>query len=252
MRKLVSHDAARNNVYLFLRGNGRDTYTYLGPVAFRDWDPLSSQPVHFTWTILNWPLPEGLADRLNVQLKPALTPTYSTGRVQIPTGGLTEVSSTARKRGGRAPTTSTITPDWAEREQRNRELGLAGEHLVLQFERDQLFKAGKRELSELVEHVAQVNSAAGYDIKSFDPETGGQRYIEVKTTTASMHTPFFISRNEVGVSRDFGDAYWIYRVFDYDAKEGRASFYRRCGAVEDVFGLCATSYSAVAKDQENE
>ena len=136
--------------------------------------------------------------------------------------------------------------DWAQRDEKNRNIGLAGEELVIKYEKQQLKSKGLTELANQVEHVALDNSNAGYDIKSFD-ENGVEKYIEVKTTESSKGTAFYISRNEVNVSRQHGDQFWIYRVYTLNKKNGKANFYRLNGSVEDHFELVPESYRAYPK-----
>jgi len=105
--------------------------------------------------------------------------------------------------------------NYLEREARNASLGLAGEAFVLAFERARLHHLGKPGLADRVEHVAvTLGDGAGFDIRSFEV-TGADRLIEVKTTAYGKQTPFFLSRNEVEVSRCGADRYHLYRVFRF-------------------------------------
>src|SRR5690606_1816629 len=101
--------------------------------------------------------------------------------------------------------------NYLEREARNRALGLAGELFVLKFEQARLIAAGKESLAAKLEHPAAMRGdGAGYDIVSFDPD-GRERLIEVKTTRYPRETPFFVSRNEVEVSKAEHERYYLYR-----------------------------------------
>jgi Domain of unknown function (DUF3883) len=105
--------------------------------------------------------------------------------------------------------------DYLAEEARNASLGLAGENFVLEFERRSLWEAGKRNLSERVEHVAKTKGdGLGYDILSFE-NNGRERLIEVKTTGLSIRTPFYISKREVRVSEEMADQFHLYRVFSF-------------------------------------
>nr|WP_241814017.1 DUF3883 domain-containing protein [Vibrio cyclitrophicus] len=95
-------------------------------------------------------------------------------------------------------------------------------------------------------HVAKKTDYAGYDVKSFD-ENGTEKFIEVKTTEKTIGTAFFISRNEVEVSRELGSQYWVYRVYDLNKKTGKAKFYLLNGPVEDHFDLVPENYKARVK-----
>lgn len=107
--------------------------------------------------------------------------------------------------------------NYLEREARNRQLGVAGELFVVRFEQARLIQAGCESLAERVEHVAATKGdGAGYDILSFE-SSGRERLIEVKTTRYGPETPFFVSSNEVSVSRAERDRYHVYRCFSFRA-----------------------------------
>lgn len=111
-----------------------------------------------------------------------------------------------------------IKRDYLEREARNRSLGEAGEHLVLEFEVQRLHKMGCKRLADRVEHTSRLRGdGAGYDILSFDPD-GRERYLEVKTTAFVETTPFYISRNEVQFSAERAAQFRLCRVFDFRRK----------------------------------
>jgi hypothetical protein len=105
--------------------------------------------------------------------------------------------------------------DPTERDFKNRELGKAGEALIVDFERARLAALERKDLASKVRWVAQEDGdGAGYDILSFDP-SGRERLIEVKTTHGTRTTPFFLSRNERSLSDERPDAFRIYRVFEF-------------------------------------
>jgi len=105
--------------------------------------------------------------------------------------------------------------NYLELEARNRSLGLAGEEFTMRFEGERLRRAGQKRLAEKIEHVARTRGdGEGYDILSFE-ESGEERLIEVKTTTFGPYTPLFVTRNEVDVSEERADEYYIYRLFDF-------------------------------------
>jgi hypothetical protein len=53
----------------------------------------------------------------------------------------------------------------------NRKLGAQAENAVVEFEKQRLLKMGKTIQSELVKRISTINTAAGYDIESFDGTT---------------------------------------------------------------------------------
>jgi hypothetical protein len=108
--------------------------------------------------------------------------------------------------------------DYLKLEAQNSALGLAGERFVIDFERARLIRARQQRLADRVEHVATTRGDGdGFDILSYE-ENGRDRLIEVKTTKFGQHTPFYVTRNEVEVSRAKHERYHLYRVFDFRSK----------------------------------
>jgi len=111
--------------------------------------------------------------------------------------------------------------DPAEADARNRELGRAGEALVLAHERHALAAAGRSDLAVQVRWTSQEDGdGAGYDIASFTPE-GRPRLVEVKTTNGWERSAFHISRNELDVANDNRESWRLVRVWNF-AREPRA------------------------------
>jgi len=102
--------------------------------------------------------------------------------------------------------------DVARRDERNRDLGRAGEELIVAHERAALIGAGREDLARRVRWASvEDGDGAGYDIASFRPD-GRERLIEVKTTNGWERTPFHISRNELKVSEQRRDIWCLLRV----------------------------------------
>ncbi|EAY24057.1 DUF3883 domain-containing protein, partial [Microscilla marina] len=102
-----------------------------------------------------------------------------------------------------------------------KELGDAGEALVLLWERERLKQNNQKKSAKKVEKKAD---GEGYDILSFDKE-GKEVYIEVKTTTQSAEAPFFMSAHEVAFARLHPQQYWVYRLYNYDEATNSADFF---------------------------
>lgn len=248
IQQLVSHDSEKNVVSLFLRTSRSDEYTYMGPLAFLDWNPSSSKPVHITWKIINWPLPMNLPESIGLNLDLPISPTYDASIRNLSVATLKETSfpkTTAPKKPGLTNNKSGSV-DWAKIEQRNRELGLLGEKAVIEHEKKQLLEHGRPELADSIQHTALVNTAAGYDIKSFDPITGLEKYIEVKTTTGNKNTPFFISPNEINISIAKDKQYWVYRLYNFRSTS-EVEFYKVTGDMSSALHLTPDSYKATPK-----
>ncbi len=108
--------------------------------------------------------------------------------------------------------------DVAGRDARNRQLGKAGEQLVLSHEIRVLERSGRSDLARKVCWVSEeIGDGLGYDIASFSLD-GRPRLIEVKTTNGWNRTPFQISRNEVEVSKRERDTWCLFRVWNFVRK----------------------------------
>ena len=108
--------------------------------------------------------------------------------------------------------------DYSERQEQNSKVGHRGEKFVVRHEVDRLAKAGRQDLADKVEWVSKTQGdGLGYDVLSFDAETGKPVFIEVKTTNGSCNSAFYITRNELERSR-VSDNYYLYRLYDYDSE----------------------------------
>jgi Domain of unknown function (DUF3883) len=105
--------------------------------------------------------------------------------------------------------------DPAERDFRNRDLGQRGEAMIFEQERNRLLPIN----SNLAKNVRWVSrddgDGAGYDILSFEND-GRERLIEVKTTIGGQTTPFYISRNEISLSREKPEAFKLVRLYNFN------------------------------------
>jgi hypothetical protein len=134
--------------------------------------------------------------------------------------------------------------NYLEREARNTSLGQAGEEFTLRFERARLIRAGRQALADRVEHVAStLGDGAGFDIRSFE-RSGRDRLIEVKTTAYGKQTPFFVSKNELRISRDRAANYHLYRLFRF-REDPR--LYGLRGALDETCVLDPVQFSAQVK-----
>lgn len=131
--------------------------------------------------------------------------------------------------------------DYADRDERNRQLGRNGESWVVQFERTRLNDEARPDLAAEIDWLSErLGDGAGYDIMSFEA-SGAARFIEVKTTNGGPETPFIVSRNEKEFSADVGDAFCLYRVFNF-AISPKLFIVR--GSLADNFVLDAMDYRA--------
>ncbi|MCP5520859.1 MAG: DUF3883 domain-containing protein [Verrucomicrobiales bacterium] len=134
--------------------------------------------------------------------------------------------------------------NYLEIEARNQSLGRAGEELVLAFEHERLWRAGRRALADRIEHVSRTQGDhLGYDVLSFEAG-GGPRLIEVKTTRFGALTPFFASRNEVDVSQEREQDYRLYRLFSFGVQP---KLFVLTGSLRQTCELEPASFAALPK-----
>ena len=129
---------------------------------------------------------------------------------------------------GAAPQQASVSPaenqilnrlvrkfDPAARDARNRALGKRGEERVFLSERARLIAEDRADLARKIRWVSEEDGdGAGYDILSFN-RTGGERLLEVKTTTGHELTPFYLSENERQVSVERSDVFNLVRLYDF-------------------------------------
>lgn len=129
--------------------------------------------------------------------------------------------------------------DFAERDERNRNLGRAGEAWAMKVVQEELAQGGRVDLAERTIWVSDVvGDGLGYDIASFDL-AGNPIRIEVKTTKGGRAAPFFVSANEVRASADEEEGYVLFRVFNFPKSP---SFYRLLGPLETSCHLRPASF----------
>jgi hypothetical protein len=250
IQQLIRHDELQSSIFLFLRTNKRHKYTYLGQLKYLSHDSDRENPVFFQWQILEWDISNENIEEIGLELQPGeksqRARTLKPAKKELSrTPGLSKESPPIGSRRGGVETEhfrAKKSPDYSDVEARNRKLGLAGEELVLEYEKTMLMDAGRLDLAEMVQHTSKVEGdGAGYDIKSFTT-TGEMKYIEVKTTKAGARTAFYLSQNELAFSRSHQDAHYLCRVYGYDEVSKSGTFYVVRGDFENTFQLTPTEY----------
>ena len=219
----VGHNESLNTIHLFLRDSLKGPYTYFGRLKYLTHDTTRSKPVHFQWELLDW-------DKLELNKEIKLEPREDKPNLLI---GLREALPPMPKPRGAVLGRSfkeRRKPDYADRDAKNRKIGLRGELLVIQYEKMRLSQLGRSDLAELIIHVSEVEGdGAGYDIRSFKDD-GSPLFLEVKSTRGGLETSFFISAAELEFSERHPDDYELIRVFNLQ-DEG-AEFYRLKGRLK--------------------
>ncbi len=141
------------------------------------------------------------------------------------------------------PKTTKI--DYINKARKDAEVGLLGEELVISYEKQRLIDLNLNDYAEKIKWISKESDLYGYDIESFDMDENGNIFsikIEVKTTASRADTEFFVSKNELEVSKEYQKKYFIYRV--YDAKGLMPKFYRVAGCISDNFILDPVTFMA--------
>lgn len=81
-----------------------------------------------------------------------------------------------------------------------------------------------------------------YGQKQTEYEFENKKYIEVKTTTGSFHHPFHLSENEIAFSHQYGNNYYLYRVYHYNMESNSGDLKIVKGPI-DRNALTPTNYT---------
>lgn len=233
---------------LIRHGKVSKEYIYLGNLAYITHDTSKEKPVHFVWKIINWS--QDTIDKLK-EIGIEVTKENQQNKIDDQDKSLIKVNPpqsksiiNERKQNGDYHDGIVYKPDYFAIQKKKVKIGELGEQLVYENETQYLKKSGFPELAKNVRKMSDHNDKLGYDIMSYNTD-GSKKLIEVKTTTGGKGLGFHISANEVKVSNENPDDYYIYRVFDYNELTNTAKYYVVQGSVADNFNLIATEYKAV-------
>jgi len=133
--------------------------------------------------------------------------------------------------------------DYIKRAKEQHQTGLIGEKLALEIERNRLLDL-YLDPELYLKRVSVESDSYGYDLESVDYKNGNlvKIYIEVKASKDYVDNSFFVSKNELEVSKKKQDTYRIFRIFDITSITPK--FYVVDGQIEDNFYLDPVTYSA--------
>ena len=251
IQKLITHDATKNNIDLFLRTNEDRRYTYLGRLAYISHDPTREQPVHFTWKILDWNLGADKAKEIGLELQPdgpgpLKNSDNTTTFIQTPPPDFKPIVRDSKLRTFKGRKT-----DHAARNQQNTDIGDAGEFAAIEIEKAILRKADAEKLIEKIEHVAKTQGdGLGFDIQSITPE-GETKLIEVKTTVNGKSEPFILTDTEFIRSKQDAKNYYLYRIYDFEKSKSVVTYYVIKGDLTNQTFRDPIQYSCVPISQHS-
>jgi Domain of unknown function (DUF3578). len=133
--------------------------------------------------------------------------------------------------------------DYIKQAKETLQIGLKGEELALEIERNRVLNLSLNP-DEYVKWCSVESDSYGYDIESVDYKDGNlvKIYIEVKSSKGIKDTPFFVSTNEVEVSKRKKEAYRVFRIFDITSIMPK--YYIADGEIEENFYLDPVTFSA--------
>ncbi len=225
IKKLIAHDYQKSNIYLLLRTSSTAKYTYIGKLAYESHNPTKEKPVQFQWQILDWEIKDDVFNNIGLRLGDFELDAdpYTENKIIEEKNILIKSDFTPFSRKPHIPSNKTrrvTKTDYLKKTERSMKIGLKGELLVVEREKEKLIKLG---LNKEVEHKSLKGDGDGYDILSYNEE-GMPIYIEVKTTIGGINTPFDISINEVLFSNENPDRYYLYRLFNFNEGNNSAEY----------------------------
>jgi hypothetical protein len=141
--------------------------------------------------------------------------------------------------------------DYEAQQKRLKQIGDRGEAIVLEMERLRLTEANRKDLAGKVQHIADRNDSAGFDILSYD-EDGSERPIEVKAMSGkTLDRGFYITANEAEKASSLSN-YHIYFVFSAMSRKPRVLPVKNPLAKVSNFELRPTAYHATLKARKQE
>lgn len=236
IKDFINHDENINNIYLFLRTNGRNKhYTYLGLLAYASHDNQRENPVYFKWQILDWNEEKGKKSLDNLEI--VKSEDFNANSVLDKKFDLTLKQQIRDSKVGRTGKStqefySNRNVDFEGEMKKNTALGNKGEDLVVDHEKKDLIHNGRPDLAEKVVATRILKgNAERFDVLSFEID-GKEKYIEVKTTKGSLNNRFHISENEVSFSEKYSEKYYLYIVYNLNIKNLTADLYIQKGAID--------------------
>lgn len=253
INEFINHDFKKNTICLLLRTNANSKYTYMGELAYVDHNKEKEEPVQFLWQVLSFEINQGLFNSIGLNLSdPEIVEDPYSERINFTVQNqlikseklpFPKEANTFKTPGNRI-----VNIDFIQKAILSKENGRKGEELVVAYERERLRKLG---INQEVIHVSNQGDGHGYDIESYN-ENNQKIFIEVKTSIGGLNSYFDVTLNEILVSNNKGNLYYIYRLFNYDKQKNSAEFYVLNGAISKNFNLQATQYSASYKVQSEE
>lgn len=227
IQDFINHDDSIDNIYLFLRTDKKSDYTYLGLLSYVSHDNQREKPVYFKWQIIDWDEEKGkesLGNLKAVEESENINEIDKDLNLVLRETNEIYYKKTERKGNSTEEFYSNRNIDFESELNRKSELGKKGEEAVVKYEKDFLIAHGRSDLAKKVHRTSEINgNAERFDVLSYEIDET-PKYIEVKTTKGSATNKFHISESEVNFSHQYGDRYYLYRVYNLNPKTMSAEF----------------------------
>lgn len=121
-------------------------------------------------------------------------------------------------------------------------IGKTGEEFVLKILNEELNSTSLALEGYEVRHVSKKDGdGLGYDILTYNSK-GEEVYVEVKSTTQGLKSPFYMSAFEREFAIKNKDNYRLYRVYNLDLSTGIGDYYVIEGDIENQFNFTTDTY----------
>lgn len=109
--------------------------------------------------------------------------------------------------------------DWDTLNEKRKITGLKGEEIVFILEKNYFKSINREDLANKVRHISiEKGDGSGYDILSFTVD-GKEKYIEVKSTSQSSNSSFYLSKNELNFLKNHPQDAFVYRILNINDNE---------------------------------
>jgi len=246
IQRFIRHDELKNSIYLFCRQKLQGRYTYLGRLKYLRHDKIRQKPVYIQWQIIDWNISYREVTRSGLVLQGA---PKGTNNEHLPGRSMLEESSPKMIHAREGLSTEEFqqhkVADHSFEETLDPGLNIAGEKIVIAYEKRSLIESGRADLAHMVRHVAAIEGEyAGYDVESYTPQQA-VKYIKVKTTRGAADAPFYLKNHEIEFARRHPGNYYLYRVYEYDEVLNAGKLYLSQGNIQEKFQMTPTGYRVV-------
>ncbi|MDY0346618.1 MAG: DUF3578 domain-containing protein [Acholeplasma sp.] len=140
--------------------------------------------------------------------------------------------------------------DYIKQAKEQHQTGLKGEQLALEIERKRIQELGV-DPDKHIKWCSVESDSFGYDFESVDYFNGELKkiYVEVKASKDVKDTAFFLSKNELEVSKMKKKYYRVFRI--YDITSITPKYYYADGMIEENFFIDPVTFSARYKYEVN-